>query len=190
MKYAEIKNYDIANGPGVRTTLFVSGCRHHCKGCFNPETWSFNFGNEFDEKTIDCILDYMKPDYIAGLSILGGDPFEPENIWGVYDLVEAVTEQYPDKTIWIYTGCTYEEIRSPEFLENADIVDKDSYRLTANDILRMIDVLVDGEFIEEEKDLSIKFRGSRNQRLIDMKKTLMNRKVTMTPEHYEGGSFR
>ena len=149
MKYGKINKTDIANGPGVRVSLFVSGCRNRCKGCFNPETWSFNYGEEYTSETWYEILYAMDPDYIAGLSILGGDPFEPENIETVTDLCKDIKRAYPDKTIWIYTGYLYEDLKDLEIME-------------------YIDVLVDGPFIEAQKDITLKFRGSKNQRIIDV----------------------
>lgn len=149
MYFGKINKTDIANGPGVRVSLFVSGCRNRCKGCFNRETWDFHYGEEFTSETWYEILYAMSPDYIAGLSILGGDPFEPENIETVTDLCRDIRRAYPDKTIWIYTGCLYENFKDLEIMD-------------------YIDVLVDGPFIESEKDLRLAFRGSRNQRIIDI----------------------
>ena len=149
MKYGKINKTDIANGPGVRVSLFVSGCRNRCPGCFNPETRSFNYGEEFTVETFLEIFFAMDPKYISGLSILGGDPFESENIEEVTDLCIEIKRAYPDKTIWIYTGYLYEDLKDLE-------------------IMSYIDVLVDGPFIEAQKDLTLKFRGSRNQRIIDV----------------------
>lgn len=149
MNYGKINKTDIANGPGVRVSLYVSGCRNRCKGCFNPETWNFNYGDPFTSDTVKEILDALAPEYISGLTILGGDPFEPENILHLTDLCFNVSRLYPDKTIWIYTGYLYED-------------------LTDLAIMTFIDVLVDGPFIEAEKDLRLTFRGSRNQRIIDV----------------------
>jgi anaerobic ribonucleoside-triphosphate reductase activating protein len=149
MRYGKLNTVDIANGPGVRVSLFVSGCRNRCKGCFNPETWSFNYGEPYTLWTGEEILDALNPRYISGLSILGGDPFEPENIETVTDLCRMVKKFLPDKTIWIYTGYLYEDLKDLE-------------------IMKYIDVLVDGPFIEAEKDLRLAFRGSRNQRIIDV----------------------
>lgn len=160
MNYADIKKVDVANGPGVRVSLFVSGCRNHCKGCFNPETWDFNYGKEFDTKAwrgLEKALDY---EYIDGISILGGDPFEPENIEMVTDLCYSIKKSYSDKTIWIYTGYVYEDIKDLE-------------------IMKYIDVLVDGPFIESLKDISLKFRGSSNQRIIDIPATRSSGKITL-----------
>lgn len=149
MRYGKINKTDIANGPGVRVSLFVSGCRNRCKGCFNPETWSFDYGESFTMRTIEEILEALSPDYIAGLSILGGDPFESENILGVLELCYEAKRLYPDKTIWIYTGYLYEDFKDLPIME-------------------YIDVLVDGPFIEALKDISLKFKGSSNQRIIDV----------------------
>lgn len=153
MNYAKIKKIDIANGPGVRVSLFVSGCRNHCKGCFNPETWDFNYGKPFTMRVIDEILEALAPEHIAGLTVLGGDPMEPENIIGVDALCRAVKEKYPDKTIWIYTGYVYERLKN------------------VVNVMDYIDVLVDGPFIEGLKDISLRFRGSSNQRIIDIPAT-------------------
>lgn len=149
MRYGKINKTDIANGTGVRVSLFVSGCRNRCKGCFNPETWSFDYGEPFTMRTIEEILDALAPEYISGLSILGGDPFEPENIIGVFEVCRQAKALYPSKTIWIYTGYLYEDFKDLPIMD-------------------YIDVLVDGRFIEAQKDISLKFRGSTNQRIIDV----------------------
>ncbi|MCR5054098.1 MAG: anaerobic ribonucleoside-triphosphate reductase activating protein [Lachnospiraceae bacterium] len=161
MNYGNIKYYDIANGEGVRTTLFVSGCTHHCKGCFQPETWDFNYGQEFTVDTVYEIVKSLEPDYIAGLTVLGGEPFEPENQKALVGLLRTVKERYPAKTIWCYTGYTYE----------TDILSEDgkAHCEATSDMLKYIDVLVDGEFIEAKKDISLRFRGSSNQRIIELK---------------------
>lgn len=161
MNYGNIKYYDIANGEGVRTTLFVSGCTHHCKGCFQPETWDFNYGQEFTVDTVYEIVKSLEPDYIAGLTVLGGEPFEPENQKALVGLLRTVKERYPSKTIWCYTGYTYE----------TDILSEDgkAHCEATPDMLKYIDVLVDGEFIEAKKDISLRFRGSSNQRIIELK---------------------
>ena len=166
MNYAEIKYNDIANGVGVRTSLFVSGCSHHCKGCFNEVAWDFDYGKEFSYNTLKEILDSLKPDYIAGLSILGGEPLDHKNINAVSTIVEVVRKSFPNKSIWVYTGYTYEEL-----LERNN--------LFTSLILNKIDVLVDGKFIEELKDISLKFRGSSNQRIIDMNKTRELGEITL-----------
>lgn len=173
MNYADIKQYDIANGPGVRISIFVSGCTHHCKNCFNPETWDFNYGTLFSSGTIKTILEYLKPNFIRGLSILGGEPFEHTNQLGLLPLVRAVKEQYPDKSIWCYSGYRYDE----DILKNMVPIWPET-----TELLSYIDVLVDGPFIEEEKDLSIKFRGSRNQRIIMVPESLKSGTIVLWDE--------
>ena len=153
MKYGLIKPVDIADGPGVRVSLFVSGCRNHCKGCFQPETWDFNYGEEFTTRTLEELLRALHPDHIKGLTILGGDPMEPENQPTVLAICEFVKSQYPDKTIWLYTGYTFEEVMD-------------------SPIMRYLDVVVDGRFVEVLKDLSLRFRGSSNQRIINVPRSL------------------
>ncbi|MBQ7573481.1 MAG: anaerobic ribonucleoside-triphosphate reductase activating protein [Clostridia bacterium] len=161
MNYCEIKNCDIANGEGIRVTLFVSGCTHHCKGCFNKETWDFNYGKPFDKSVEDYIIELMKKDYINGLTLLGGEPFEPVNQRCLTPFLKRVKETYPNKNIWCYTGYTYE----------TDLLNDSRARCEVTDtMLSYIDVLVDGEFIESEYDISLKFRGSKNQRIIELKK--------------------
>lgn len=180
MNYARIKNWDVANGPGVRTTLFVSGCRHHCKNCFNKETWDFNYGTEFTDDTIKEIIEMMKPDYITGLSVLGGEPFEPENLAGVAKLIYSIRTVYPSKSIWAYTGGLYETVNDIDFCKDRD--DFEAVTVAKEIIFENIDVLVDGPFIEELKDVTLKFRGSSNQRLIDMKETRRMREVVLFDE--------
>lgn len=165
MYYSEIKEYDIADGPGVRVSLFVSGCTHRCKGCFNEMTWDFSYGREFDKETIDYILEKLAPSYIAGLTLLGGEPMEYVNQQGLLPLLRLVKERYPQKTIWCYTG----------YLFDKDIQDVfcSKWKET-KEILSYLDVVVDGEFIEEQKDISLRFRGSSNQRIIDVRKSMQN----------------
>ena len=151
MYYGNIKKYDIADGPGVRVSLFVSGCRHHCKGCFNAETWDFSYGKPFTEKTQEELLAALAPVYIAGLTVLGGEPFEPENQPVVAGLLKRVREKYPKKDVWCYTGYLYDVDLIPGGKVYTDATDE---------MLSYIDVLVDGEFIEAQKDVSLKFRGS------------------------------
>ena len=151
MNYGRIKKNDIANGPGVRVSLFVSGCRNRCPGCFNPETWDFSYGEPFTRTTEKDIIKALRPSWIQGLSILGGDPMEPENQKALLPLLKRIRIMCPDKDVWLYTGYTYEAVRDAE-------------------ILKWVDVLVDGPFIEAEKDISLAFRGSRNQRIIPLKK--------------------
>lgn len=163
MYFGEIKKFDIADGPGVRVSLFVSGCTHHCKGCFNPQTWDFTFGSEYTKAVESEILKTLEPDYIDGLTLLGGEPMEPVNQRGLLPLVKKMKQLYPHKTIWCYTGYTLETELLSESRAKCECTDE---------LLSYIDVLVDGEFIEEQKNISLRFRGSSNQRLIDMKKTL------------------
>lgn len=163
MNYAEIKYNDIANGPGVRTSLFVSGCTHRCKGCFNEVAWDFNYGTPFTQETIDAIINSMKPAYIAGITLLGGEPFEPANQRGLIPLLKQVKQTYPDKNIWCFTG----------YLFDKDIMDKmyETYPET-KEMLSYIDICVDGRFVEELKDMMLKFKGSSNQRTIDVQASL------------------
>lgn len=170
MNYADIKQYDVANGPGVRVSLFVSGCTHHCKECFNPETWDFNYGKPFTEETVQMILEYMKPDYVKGLTLLGGEPFERVNQQGLLPLVRAVRKEYPQKNIWCFTGYDYEK----------DIMERmvPAWEETG-ELLSYIDVLVDGEFLIEKKDLNLVFKGSSNQRTILVQESLESGKVCL-----------
>lgn len=162
MNYGEIKSCDIANGIGVRISLFVSGCTNHCKNCFQPQTWDFNFGEPFTSDTEEKILKMLEPDYIDGLTVLGGEPMEPSNQQALYPFLLKVKEKMPNKSIWVFSGFTLEEMREEGGYSNCDVTEK---------ILSIIDVLVDGRFVEELKDITLRFRGSSNQRLIDMKKT-------------------
>ena len=143
MNYADIKQYDVANGPGVRVSLFVSGCTHHCKNCFNQVTWDFNYGSPFTEKEIEKILEYLKPDYVKGLTLLGGEPMEHTNQQGLLPLLRRIRKVYPDKDVWCFTGYDFDK-----------------------------DVLVDGPFIEELKSVALRFKGSSNQRTIDVQASL------------------
>lgn len=169
MNYCGIKKCDIANGIGVRVTLFVSGCTHHCRGCFQPETWDFDYGDAFSEKIEDEILAALAPGYINGLTLLGGEPFEPENQRALVRLLRRTREKYPQKSIWCYTGYLYEELTG-ESRARCEVTDE---------MLAMIDVLVDGEFHLEEKNISLQFRGSENQRIIDLNKTRENAALTL-----------
>ncbi len=162
MYYSVIKNTDIADGPGVRVTLFVSGCRHHCKGCFQPETWNFTYGQPYTEETTDELLKLLEPSYIAGLTLLGGEPMEPENQPVILELVRAIRKTYTGKNIWCFSGYTYDTDLQEGGCVHTEYTDE---------LLSRIDVLVDGEFVEEKKNLMLKFRGSENQRLIDLKKS-------------------
>lgn len=169
MNYATIKNCDIANGPGVRISLFVSGCTHHCKGCFNEVAWDFDYGEPFTQQTIRTILDMMKPGYIKGLTLLGGEPFEPENQGPIVELLRQVKKAYPQKSIWAFSGYLYEKITSHTLGDWA----------VTQEFLSYLDVLVDGPFVEEKKNLALRFRGSENQRLIDMPATLASGKIVL-----------
>ena len=161
MNYANIKKYDIADGPGVRVSLFVSGCRHHCKGCFNYEAWDFEYGRPYTAETEAEILEALKPGYIAGLTLLGGEPFEPENQVELVTLLRKVRETYPEKSIWSYTGYVYDKDLVPGGRAYTDMTDE---------MLSYLDVLVDGPFVEELKDITLQFRGSSNQRILEMSK--------------------
>lgn len=164
MRYNKIRKMDISNGPGVRVSIFMQGCSFHCKNCFNPETWDFKSGTEFTDETIDKIIDLANNDYIKGLSILGGEPMHPNNIKGTTKLAKKFKEIYPDKTIWVWSG----------FLFDRDLKDKE--------VLNYIDVLVDGRYEDELHDFTLKWRGSSNQRVIDVKKTLKNNKIVLLKE--------
>ena len=166
MNYSTIKNCDIANGPGVRVSLFVSGCTHHCPGCFNEVAWDFDYGQPFTQQTIESILDMLRPDYIRGLTLLGGEPFEPQNQAAVVELLRQVRAALPEKTIWAFSGYLYEDIVSGKLGDTREY-------------LSYLDVLVDGPFIEAKKNLALRFRGSDNQRLIDIPLTLKNGRITL-----------
>ena len=167
MNYATIKNCDIANGPGVRVSLFVSGCTHRCPGCFNEVAWDFGYGEPFTQQTIDAILKMLKPDYIAGLTLLGGEPFEPENQPAIVELLRQVRAAYPRKSIWAFSG----------YLFDRDIL---SGRLgDTGEYLRYLDVLVDGPFVLAKKNLNLRFRGSENQRLIDVPASLKTGQIVL-----------
>ncbi len=170
MNYCNVKNCDIANGIGVRVSLFVSGCRNRCKNCFQPETWDFNYGKPFDEQTEEKLIKMLAPSYINGLTVLGGEPMEPENQRALLPFLKKVKAAYPQKTIWLYTGFTLEELRSPDCRAHTEYTEE---------ILKLLTVLVDGRFVEEKKNISLRFRGSENQRLIDVAATLAAGSVTL-----------
>lgn len=175
MNYGSIKKTDIANGVGVRVSLFVSGCTHHCKECFNPETWNFEYGQPFTKETEAELLKALRPDFVQGLTLLGGEPMEPRNQVVLLPLVEKVKELYPQKNIWCYTGYTFEK----DLIFGAE----SRARCEATDaLLRYIDVLVDGEFMIEKKDIRLKFRGSSNQRILDVPKSLKEKKPVWVSE--------
>ena len=173
MHYGEIKNCDIANGIGVRVTLFVSGCTNRCEGCFQPQTWDFQYGEPFTAETEEKLLDMLSPGYIGGLTLLGGDPFEPENQRALTPFLHRVKERYPQKTVWAFTGFLYEDLLREESHPRCEVTDE---------MLDMIDVLVDGPFVEKEKSYSLHFRGSRNQRLIRVKESLEQGRVVLWEE--------
>ena len=170
MYYADIKKADVANGVGVRVSVFVSGCTHHCKNCFNEQAWDFHYGKEFTEKEIEKVVNLMDHSYVSGLTLLGGEPFEHVNQQGLLPLVKKVKEKFPNKNIWCYSGYTFEK----------DIIERmcKEWKETP-ELLSYIDVLVDGEFQEDKKDIKLKFRGSSNQRIIDVKKSLKNNKTVL-----------
>ena len=176
MHYATIKNCDIANGPGVRVSLFVSGCTHHCKGCFNEVAWDFEYGEPFTRETVDSILEMLKPDYVRGLTILGGEPFEPQNQGAIVELLRAIKEKYPDKNIWAFSGYLFEKITSGTLGDWA----------ITKEYLSYLDVLVDGPFVEEKKNLNLRFRGSENQRLIDVTASLREKKIVLWHDWQDG----
>ena len=165
MYYGEIKNCDIANGEGVRVSLFVSGCTNRCKNCFQPQTWDFCYGEPFDKNTENRLLSLLAPEYINGLTVLGGEPFEPQNQRALLPFIRKVKRIYPNKNIWAYSGFTYEELLTKGSHPNCEATEE---------LLSFIDVLVDGRFIDELKDISLRFRGSRNQRVIDLVSTRKN----------------
>ncbi len=170
MNYASIKNCDIANGPGVRVSLFVSGCTHHCKGCFNEVAWDFNYGTPFTQETIDSILQMLAPSYVKGLTLLGGEPFEPENQGALVELLRQVRAKYPEKSIWSFSGYLFDRDILPGRLGDPAIT---------REFLSYLDVLVDGPFIESRKNLSLRFRGSDNQRLINVPASLEQGSVVL-----------
>ena len=163
MNYAGIKYCDIANGTGCRTVLFVSGCRNACKGCFQPQTWDFGYGEPFDEKVQEEVLKSLEPDYITGITVLGGEPFEPENQKELVPFMRKVVARYPNKNVWAFTGYIYDKDLVAGGRRHTEDTDE---------LLSMIDVLVDGPFQEEKKDITLKFRGSSNQRILDLKETI------------------
>lgn len=164
MRYNKIRKMDISNGPGVRVAIFMQGCTFNCKNCFNPETHDFNGGKEFKDETINKVLDLCSKDYIVGLSILGGEPMHPRNIEGTLKLARAFKKKYPNKTIWSWTG----------FLMDKDLMDKE--------VLKYIDVLVDGQFVDKLSNPTLRWKGSENQRVIDVQKSLKNKKIVLLEE--------
>ena len=170
MNYADIKRVDVANGIGIRVSLFVSGCTHHCEGCFNPETWDFDFGRPFGQEQIDEILTLMDRTQIRGLSLLGGEPFEPSNQEPLIDLVTQVREKFPKKDVWCYSGYRYEALADGKVGQHS------------RELLELLDILVDGPFVLAEKDFSLRFRGSRNQRILNVSQSLKKGEAVLWEE--------
>lgn len=170
MNYATIKSRDIANGPGVRVSLFVSGCTHHCKGCFNAVAWDFNYGQPFTQETIDSILEMLQPAYVKGITLLGGEPFEPENQPALVVLLRQIKEKYPEKSIWSFSGYLFDRDILPGKLGDPAIT---------REFVSYLDVLVDGRFVEKKKDLTLRFRGSSNQRIIDVPASLAKGEIVL-----------
>ena len=177
MYYGEIKNCDIANGEGVRVTLFVSGCTNHCPGCFQPQTWDFQYGDPFTRQVEDRLLEMLAPDYINGMTLLGGEPFEPENQRALLPFLRRVRAAYPTKNIWAFTGFVYEDLTAAGTHCRCEATDE---------LLSLLDVLVDGRFEESLKDISLRFRGSSNQRLIDLNATRQAGEIRLLPEPERG----
>ena len=178
MHYGEIKNCDIANGEGVRVTLFVSGCTNHCKNCFQPQTWDFNYGKPFTEETEAELFRLLSPRYIRGLTLLGGEPFEPENQRALLPFLRKLRRELPEKTVWAFTGFTWEELHTEGSHPRCEVTDE---------LLSLIDVLVDGRYVEELKDIGLRFRGSSNQRLLDLNATRASGKLTLLPDQDRHG---
>ena len=174
MNYGEIKHCDIANGTGVRTSLFVSGCRNRCEDCFNAATWNFDYGKPFTKEVEDEIIESLKPSYIKGLSVLGGEPFEPENQKTVLNLIRRVKSETENKTVWIYSGFTYEQLLSGSRAALEE----------AKEILAAADILVDGRYDKKLRNISLAFRGSENQRIIDLQKTAKQGEIVLAKEYY------
>lgn len=172
MKYADIKKYDISNGVGIRVSLFVSGCNHHCKGCFNAEAWDFNYGKVFTDDTINEIIEALKPSYINGLSLLGGEPLDPKNQEGILQLLRKVKEVYPEKSIWCYSGYLYEYL-----------LEQSKTNEITKEIISYLDILVDGKFDIDKKDITLLFRGSSNQRIIDVKNSLKENDLVLSEKN-------
>ena len=172
MNVGEIKTFDVANGTGIRVTVFVSGCTNHCEGCFQPQTWDFGYGEPYTEKTEDFILSELKKPQYKGLTLLGGEPFEPENQKELVKLVRRVKEEFTNRDIWAFTGFIYDRDLVPGGCRYTDVTDE---------MLDCIDILVDGPFIEKKRNLCLKFRGSENQRIIDLKETRKTGKIVLSP---------
>jgi len=192
MYYGEIKDCDITNGAGTRVTLFVSGCRNHCPGCFQPQTWDFAYGKEFTKETEDYILELLNKSYIHGLTLLGGDPFEPENQKVLLPFMKRVKQQYPRKDIWAFSGYTLDILEGRPLPEKpkededgpafVHALGPDPRTDITDEMLSLVDVLIDGPFVPEQKDITLRFRGSRNQRLIDMNQSRTQGKIVQLPD--------
>lgn len=174
MNYAVIKPVDIANGPGVRVSLFVSGCTHHCKGCFNAQAWDFAYGEPFTKETWEKIFADLDHDYVEGITLLGGEPMEPENQVGLLPFLKELKSRFPKKTIWCFTGYDFEKDILGRMMQESEVT---------RELISLFDVMVDGKFIEEQKNLSLKFRGSENQRILDMPRSLTARKAVWMEEY-------
>ena len=173
MYYGEIKRMDVANGIGIRATLFVSGCTNRCKNCFQPQTWNFCYGQEFTEETLAELMDALKPSYVRGLTLLGGEPFEPANQRVLVDVLRRVRAAYPEKDVWVFSGFTLDEELMKDSYARCEVTDE---------MLSMVDVLVDGRYVDELRDLALQFRGSSNQRIIDMNRTRAEGKIVLWQE--------
>ncbi len=171
MYYGEIKKFDIANGMGVRVSLFVSGCTHHCKNCFNEVTWDFHYGQEFTKETENQVIEYLKPSHVAGITLIGGEPMEQVNQRGLLPLVKRIKDIYPNKNIWCYTGYLFDEELLKPSRARCEVTDE---------LLSYIDILVDGKFVEELKDVTLRFKGSSNQRIIDVQASLKKGEVVLS----------
>lgn len=179
MFYSKIKNCDIANGEGIRVVLFVSGCRNRCEQCFQPETWNFEYGQPFNEDTIDLIIEMLTPDYIRGLTLLGGEPFEPENQSALLLLLKRVKQAFPNKDVWCFTGFVLDS----ELLDfnNGKFIGSRAHSSNIADLLGLIDILVDGRFVQNLKRLDLNFRGSSNQRIIQLTPSLATKQIVLSP---------
>lgn len=176
MNYASIKTTDVANGPGVRVSLFVSGCTHRCEDCFNEEAWDFSYGKPFDEQARRQVMSALDHDYIEGLSVLGGEPFEPENQKALLPFLASVRERYPKKTVWCYSGYMWEELmKTPS-----------PGHLPSRELIKLLDVLVDGRYEKDLRDLNLKFRGSKNQRILDVRRSLLAGEAVWCGEYQNG----
>lgn len=178
MNYLKIDREDVCNGDGLRVVLWLSGCSHHCYNCQNPQTWNPNNGIPFDEDAKQEIFEELSKDYISGITLSGGDPLYQENLSQVLSLIKEIKEKFPDKTIWLYSGYTYEQIMWPVITDDFN-PERDKLISEKRKILQLCDVLVDGEYIDEQRDITLKWRGSANQRVIDVQKSIKNKKVQL-----------